>query len=393
MTSAVAASSRRRLRAPKYALALPSIIWYVVFFVAPIAFIVFYSFGTKDTSKLLPVDLTNLSASSYKEVFDETFFTTFRATLRISITATLLCLIIGLPVAYYAAFKVSEKRKALILAAVVVPSFTSFLIRTVAWRIPLAPNGTLSKFLMDLNLVGENGIQILETSLAVQIAIVYNYLGFMILPLFVALDRIDSRMREASKDLGAGRVATFFGVTLPLAGPGIIAGVLLTFIPMCGDYVTATVLGGAKGNMIGAMIASQFSGAQNWPLGSAMAVLMIAAVLLTLVVGTVIVWVIPRIIGLGEPLVQRWRRAMRSRQEARGPRAGFVVGDSVLHRLLGVWTSLVLVFLFIPIALVFLHSFNRGGSFTIWSNAVSTKWWGELFDGAQVLNTAIRFAV
>jgi len=200
-------------------------------------------------------------------------------------------------------------------------------------------------------------------------------------------------MREASKDLGAGRVATFFGVTLPLAGPGIIAGVLLTFIPMCGDYVTATVLGGAKGNMIGAMIASQFSGAQNWPLGSAMAVLMIAAVLLTLVVGTVIVWVIPKLIGLGEPLVQRWRRAMRARQEQRGPRAGFAVGDSVLHRLLGVWCALVLVFLFIPILLVFLHSFNRGGSFTIWSNAVSIKWWGELFDGAQVLNTAIRFAV
>ena len=393
MTSAVAASSRRRLRAPKYALALPSIIWYAVFFVAPIAFIVFYSFGTKDTSKLLPVDLTNLSASSYREVFDETFFTTFRATLRISITATLLCLIIGLPVAYYAAFKVSEKRKALILAAVVVPSFTSFLIRTVAWRIPLAPNGTLSKFLMDLNLIGENGIQILETSLAVQIAIVYNYLGFMILPLFVALDRIDVRMREASKDLGAGRVATFFGVTLPLAGPGIIAGVLLTFIPMCGDYVTATVLGGAKGNMIGAMIASQFSGAQNWPLGSAMAVLMIAAVLLTLVVGTVVVWVIPRIVGLAEPLVQNWRRSARARAASRPLRQGVTIGDGLLRRVLNVWAILVLIFLFIPIALVFLHSFNRGGSFTIWSNAVSTKWWGELFDGGEVLSTAVRFAV
>jgi spermidine/putrescine transport system permease protein len=393
VTATVAATTRRRWRAPKYALALPSIIWYAVFFAAPIAFIVFYSFGTKDTSKLLPVDVTNLSTASYREVFDETFFTTFKATLRISITATLLCLIVGLPVAYFAAFKVSEKWKAIVLAAVVVPSFTSFLIRTVAWRIPLAPNGTLSKFLMDLNLVGENGIQILETSLAVQIAIVYNYLGFMILPLFVALDRIDSRMREASKDLGAGRIATFFGVTLPLAGPGIIAGVLLTFIPMCGDYVTATVLGGAKGNMIGAMIASQFSGAQNWPLGSAMAVLMIAAVLLTLVVGTVIVWVIPKVIGLGDPLVQRWRRATRARQEQRGPRAGVVVGDGVLRRMLGVWCVLVLVFLFIPIFLVFLHSFNRGNSFTIWSNAVSVKWWGELFDGAQVFNTAVRFAV
>ncbi|MFM9138731.1 MAG: ABC transporter permease subunit, partial [Actinomycetota bacterium] len=246
---------------------------------------------------------------------------------------------------------------------------------------------------MDLNLVGENGIQILETSLAVQIAIVYNYLGFMILPLFVALDRIDVRMREASKDLGAGRVATFLGVTLPLAGPGIIAGVLLTFIPMCGDYVTATVLGGAKGNMIGAMIASQFSGAQNWPLGSAMAVLMIAAVLLTLVVGTIVVWVIPRIVGLAEPLVQSWRRSARARAARRPLRQGVTIGDGLLRRVLNVWAILVLIFLFIPIALVFLHSFNRGGSFTIWSNAVSTKWWGELFDGGEVLSTAMRFAV
>ena len=393
MTATVATTSRRRWRAPKYALALPSIIWYTVFFAAPIAFIIFYSFGTKDTSRLLPVDLGSLSTASYKEVFDATFFTTFKATLRISVVATLLCLLIGLPVAYFAAFKVSEKWKAIILAAVVVPSFTSFLIRTVAWRIPLAPNGTFSKFLMDLNLIGPNGIQILETSLAVQIAIVYNYLGFMILPLFVALDRIDVRMREASKDLGAGRVATFLGVTLPLAGPGIIAGVLLTFIPMCGDYVTATVLGGAKGNMIGAMIASQFSGAQNWPLGSAMAVLMIVAVLLSLVVGTVIVWVVPKVVGLFEPLLQRARRTMRARAEASGPRRGVLIGDTLLHRILAVWAVLVLVYLFIPIGLVFLHSFNRGGSFTIWSNAVSTKWWGELFDGGVVIATALRFAV
>ena len=233
------------MRAPKFALALPSIVWYIAFFIVPIALVVVYSFGTKDTSKLVPVDFSNPSTQSYVEVFDETFFTVFRSTVRIAITATLLCLLIGLPVAYFAAFKVSEKWRAIVLAAVVVPSFTSFLIRTVAWRIPLAPNGNVSKWLQDLGVVGENGIQILETAAAVQLAIVYNYLGFMILPLYVAFDRIDVRLREASKDLGAGRVSTFFSVTLPLAGPGIAAGVLLTFILMCGDYVTATEIGRA----------------------------------------------------------------------------------------------------------------------------------------------------
>ncbi|MFM7391250.1 MAG: ABC transporter permease subunit, partial [Actinomycetota bacterium] len=360
----------------------------------PILLVVVYSFGTKDSSKLVPVDFSNPSTASYGAVFDETFFQVFRSTVRISITATLLCLLIGLPVAYFAAFKVTEKWRAIVLAAVVVPSFTSFLIRTVAWRIPLAPNGVFSKWLQDIGLVGDKGIQILETAGAVQLAIVYNYLGFMILPLYVAFDRIDIRLREASKDLGAGRFSTFFSVTLPLAGPGIAAGVLLTFIPMCGDYVTATVLGGAKGNMIGAMIASQFNQAQNWPLGSAMAVLMIAAVLLTLVVGATIVWLVPKLLTLIEPVTQARRRARASKPRKIGsePSTISATADTVLHRTLVVWTALVLVFLFIPVALVFLHSFNRGNSFTIWSYAVSTQWWGELFDGAVFAQTALLFA-
>ena len=361
-------------------LALPSIIWYSLFFVVPIGYIVYYSFGTKDISLLLPVDLTRLTTANYSQVFDETFFTVFRATLRVAVIATVLCVVIGLPVAYFAAFKVGEKWRAAILALVVVPSFTSFLIRTVAWRIPLAPNGSFSRFLMDLGWVGQNGIQLLETSTAVQIAVVYNYLGFMVLPLFVALDRIDVRMREASKDLGAGRIATFVSVTLPLAGPGIIAGVLLTFIPMCGDYVAATVLGGAKGNMIGALVASQFSGAQNWPLGSAMAVLMIVFVLAALAVGAAIVWLVPRVSALFVPVVERVRRANHSRAMAggaRGPRVSLSVEP--LKLALAAWTVLVLVFLFVPIILVFVHSFNRGQSFTIWSGHFSTKWWGELF--------------
>ena len=164
----------------------------------------------------------------------------------------------------------------------------------------------------------------LETRTAVQIAIVYNYLGFMILPLFVALDRIEGVLREASKDLGAGRIATFARVTLPLGGPGIAAGVLLTFIPMCGDYVTATVLGGAKGNMIGALIDSQFKGAQNWPLGSAIAVLMIGAVLAVLAIGALVVF--------GTQFVLRMRELCR---KEKGQIAVFFIDDNfVLQALL-----------------------------------------------------------
>ena len=282
---------RRRPRAPKFALAVPSILWYAFFFVLPILWIVWYSFGVKNTASGtgVPVTMTHPTLQNYRDAFTPTFFTVFKSTLKISILATFLCFVFGFPVAYFLVFKVTEKWKSIMLAFIVVPSFTSFLIRTLAWRIPLAANGEVSKWLQDVGILS-SPINVLDTKTAVQIAIVYNYLGFMILPLFVALDRIDHHMREASKDLGANRLRTFLQVTLPLAGPGIAAGVLLTFIPMCGDFVTATLLGGTSGNMIGAMIDSQFHVGQNWPLGSAMAVMMIGAVLLVLGVGMLIVF-------------------------------------------------------------------------------------------------------
>jgi spermidine/putrescine transport system permease protein len=288
---------RMRLRAPSFSLALPSIVWYVFFFVLPILLIVWYSFGVKNTTSgtSVPLTMTHKTLQNYRDAFSPTFFTVFKTTLKISIIATTLCFVFGFPVAYFLVFKVTEKWKGIMLAMIVVPSFTSFLIRTLAWRIPLAANGEVSKWLQDVGLIG-GPINILDTRTAVQLAIIYNYLGFMILPLFVALDRIDHHMREASKDLGANRLRTFLQVTLPLAGPGIAAGVLLTFIPMCGDFVTATLLGGTSGNMIGALIDSQFHVAQNWPLGSAMAVMMIGAVLLVLALGGLVVFVVQRIL-------------------------------------------------------------------------------------------------
>ena len=281
---------RRRLRGPSFGLAVPAIVWYLFFFVLPILLIVAYSFGTKNTASTsgVPVDMSHITLQNYRDAFDPTFFTVFKSTLKISIIATTLCFVFGFPVAYFLVFKVTEKWKAIMLALIVVPSFTSFLIRTLAWRIPLAANGELSKWLQDVGILS-GPINVLDTKVAVQIAIVYNYLGFMILPMFVALDRIDHHMREASKDLGANRVRTFLQVTMPLAGPGIAAGVLLTFIPMCGDFVTATLLGGTSGNMIGRMIDDEFHVGQNWPLGSAMAVMMIGAVLLVLAIGSLVV--------------------------------------------------------------------------------------------------------
>jgi spermidine/putrescine transport system permease protein len=370
VTAAAPAPSRRGWRGPSWGLAIPSFVWYALFFVAPIAIIVLYSFGAKDSTKLVPVDLSSLGFDNYREVFSELFFDVFRATLEIAVFATLLCLLVGFPVAYFLAFKVSARWRGILLAAVIVPSFTSFLMRTIAWRIPLAPNGELSRWLQDIGVL-DGPIEVLYTRTAVFLAIVYNYVGFMILPMFVALDRIDPALREASKDLGANRLSTFFSVTMPLAGPGVAAGVLLTFIPMCGDYVTATILGGTDGFMVGALIDSQFRGSQNWPQGSAMAVLMIIMVLLSLAVFFLALKAVRVIAGLGRPLVD-WYRRRRSRRRVARP-SGL---PDLLRPALVVWTVLVLVFLFVPILLVVRHSFNDGPSFSIWSGRYSTVWWG-----------------
>jgi len=342
--------------------------WYLAFFLVPIAVIVGYSFGTKDSTKLVPVDLNTLSLDNYRNVFDELTFRVFRSTLEVSIAATFLCLLVGFPVAYFIAFKVSDRWKAVLLALVIVPSFTSFLIRTVAWKIPLAPNGEFSKWLQDIGWL-DGPIDLLGTRAAVFLAIVYNYVGFMVLPMFVALDRIEHGMREASKDLGAGRVSTFFSVTLPLAAPGVVAGVLLTFIPMCGDYVTSTILGKGKTLMIGALVESQFKGAQNWPMGSAMAVTMILMVLATLVAFAIAFWLLKRGLRLLRPAIYAYRRRPR-----RAPRTAR--GLPVLKPAFTVWAVLVLVFLFIPILLVIRHSFNGGASFEIWSGNYDTVYWG-----------------
>ena len=384
---------KREWRAPKFLLAIPSMVWYTAFFILPIAFIVLFSFGAKDTTKRVPVNLGSLSFHNYHDVlFEKTNRDVFLSSMRIALIATLLCLVIGLPVAYFIAFKVREKWRGAVLAAVIVPSFTSFLVRTVAWRIPLAANGNLSHWLQDWGVI-HGPISLLETQTAVQLAIVYNYLGFMILPLFVAFDRIESGMREASKDLGAGRFSTFVGVTLPLAGPGIVAGTLLTFIPMCGDYVTAVTLGGAKGYMIGKTIAEQFGTAQNWPLGSAMAVLMILGVLVVLAIGALIVWVVPKIGQLFSPLTRAVRASIHQRNVDLSKRRRGDWFGSIFRVWLASWSTLVLVFLFLPIALIILHSFNRGELLTLWSGHTSVKWWQRVFNFGNFASTILLLAV
>jgi len=270
---AVEAQDIRVRRLPSFTLAIPAWAWLLGFFLAPVSLVLWYSFGRKPG---LFGTHTNdeLSFDRYREALEPAYLPTFINTLRIGVVGTVICLAIGLPFAYWLAVKVPPRWRGLLLGLVLVPYWTNFLVRTLGWEIILSPQGWVSTTLMDLGL-RDSPLSVLYTRGAVQLGVVYNYLPLMILPIYVAFERIDPALREASRDLGASRWHTFTRISLPLAGPGVAAGLLLVFIPLMGDYVTATVLGGAKGNMAGQLVASEFQTAQNWALGSAMAVLLI----------------------------------------------------------------------------------------------------------------------
>lgn len=284
-------------------LALPAAAWLLVFFFIPVSLVLFYSFGEKpDIFETHSNDV--FTFQRYFEALTGSNASILLNSIWVGVVGTFVCLLVALPFSYWLATKASPKRRGLYLALVLVPFWTNLLVRTIGWQVILSPEGWLSQLLMDVGLRAEP-LGLLNTREAVLIGVVYNYLPMMILPLFVAFDRVSKNLREASADLGAGRVTTFTRVSLPIAWPGILVAILLVFIPLMGDYITPTVLGGAQGSMIGQLVASQFQTAQNWALGSAMAVLLVLVVLL-LVAG---IWLVTRLIAL--PFQRHWRVSLK----------------------------------------------------------------------------------
>jgi len=287
-TAADTPPGRRRLRLPGGLGAVPISLWILLFFILPFGLVVWYSFGYKPgIYETHANDI--LSLDRYGEAASPAFFAIFLRTLKIAVTGTVLCLLIAFPMAYWMAVKLAPKWRGIVLALVLIPYWTNFLVRTIGWQISLSPTGFVSKLLQWANLT-DGPMHVLYTSAAVQLGVVYNYLPLMILPLFVAFDRVELSVGEASKDLGASKWRTFTRITFPLARPGIVVGALLVYIPLMGDYITATVLGGAKGNMVGQLVASQFQTAQNWALGSAMAVMLILIILASVALIAGLLW-------------------------------------------------------------------------------------------------------
>ena len=262
---------RRRLI--PYFLLGPGILWLILFFVVPMYFMGRLSLDTG----IFPQFQFDWSFSNYSDALSA-YDTQFCRAFEYSAAATILSLLIAYPLAYAIAFRGGRWKNAMLLA-VIAPFFTTYLIRTLAWETILSDNGFVVNTLQTLGLVSNDG-RLLATTGAVIAGLTYNFLPFMILPIYASLERMDTSLIEAGKDLYASSRKAFLKVTLPLSMPGVVAGTLLTFIPATGDYINAQFLGGAKQTMIGNVIQSLYLKQTDYPAAAAISFILMATMLI-----------------------------------------------------------------------------------------------------------------
>jgi spermidine/putrescine transport system permease protein len=262
-----------------YFLLVPGLGWLLVFFAIPLAYMAFESLktGTLDTGYTCNWEFTNYAdaLSDFREQFLRSF--------EYAGLATAVGLLIGYPLAYVIAFRAGRWRNALLLA-VIVPFFVTYLLRTISWETILADSSLVVETLRSIGIVSDGG-RVLDTTASVVLGIAYNYLPFMILPLYASLERIDRRLLEAAYDLYGRRRDVFLRVTLPLSMPGVVAGTLLMFIPAAGDFINAELLGTPQQFMIGNVIQSRFLELSDYPTAAAL-----SFILMALMLAVVFVW-------------------------------------------------------------------------------------------------------
>lgn len=275
-----------RKRLVPYWLLLPGIIWLLIFFALPM---VYQASTSVQTGSLEDGFRVTWHLQTYWDALTE-YYPQFIRSLLYAGTATVLCLLLGYPLSYLIAFKAGRWRS-LVLILVVAPFFTSFLIRTLAWKTILADGGPVVGVLNTLHILDvtswlgwTEGSRVLATPMAVVCGLTYNFLPFMILPLYTSLERIDGRLHEAAGDLYATPATTFRKVTFPLSMPGVVSGTLLTFIPAAGDYVNAELLGSTDTKMVGSVIQSQFLRVLDYPTAAALSFILMAVVLIMVTV-------------------------------------------------------------------------------------------------------------
>lgn len=262
-----------------YLVLLPAGLWLVVFLVLPVAILLVFSLGSRND---LGQVIFSLNFDNYVRFFSGPYLKALWRSVGIALMTTVVCLVLGFLCAMWLAFLVEKRKRQTFMMLVVAPLWTSFLLRMYAWITILRPEGILNNLLAAVGII--NCPSILYSPYAVLLGMVYNYLPFMILPLFASLEKLDLRLLEAASDLGATPFHAFLRITLPLSFGGIVAGVTMVFVPCLGDYVTPDLLGGAKSMFVGNLIQNQFLTVRDWTFGSAVSTILIVIV-------AVFVWV------------------------------------------------------------------------------------------------------
>ena len=254
--------------------ASPYIVWSTLFIVIPLIIIVFFSF-TQETASGYSFTLEN-----FKRVLNSQYISVFKRSLILAFESTVLCLILGYPVAYFISKMKSNKRNILIMLFI-VPMWMNFLLRTYAWLPILGKNGVINNF---LSAIGLNTINILYTDAAVLLGMVYNFLPFMILPIYTVLIKMDNSLIDAAADLGANKRQIFTKVIFPLSMPGVITGITMVFMPTVSTFVISRLLAGGQYMLLGNLIETQFTTMGDWNFGSALAIFMMIIILISMAI-------------------------------------------------------------------------------------------------------------
>ena len=262
---------------PRAVLVGPGMTYWMVFFLAPIGLLLAYSFLERGPFGGV---IGKFTWGNYPRVFDPLYLKVLLTSVRIALVATSIALLLGYPAAYFIA-NASPRWRVPLLFLVILPFWTSFLIRTYAWMVLLAPVGLINKALTGIGLI-DDPFPLLYNELAIVIGLVYAYIPLMVLPLFASLERLGGELREASADLFSSPFETFRTITLPLTLPGIVAGCIFVFVPSLGNFIIPDLLGGGRKVMIGNLIQQQFLQARDWPFGAVLAIAVVVLMLLLL---------------------------------------------------------------------------------------------------------------
>lgn len=252
--------------------AYPYVVWSAIFIVIPLLLIVFFSFTSKVDGRFV------FSLENFQRLFEPIYFTVFVRSIWLAVLSTVLCLILGYPIAYMIS-KLPIKRRNILILLFILPMWMNFLLRTYAWMAILGRDGLINTL---LGYIGIGPIKILYTDGAILLGMVYNFLPFMVIPIYTVLIKIDKNLVNAAYDLGANKSQAFRKVILPLSIPGIISGITMVFMPAVSNFVIPNLLGGGKYMLVGNLIEQQFTTIGNWNFGSALSIFMMILILISM---------------------------------------------------------------------------------------------------------------